>query len=54
MNPSEYKAIRESLKLTQAELAKKLGVTRKTVNFRENGKAEISDEAAMAIKSLKR
>lgn len=53
MNPSEYKAIRESLKLTQAELAKKLGVTRKTVNSRENGKVVISAEAWLAIRNLK-
>ena len=51
MIPSEYKALREKLGLTQAGLAARLGVTRKTINARENG-AKITEEAALAIRSL--
>jgi DNA-binding XRE family transcriptional regulator len=51
MIPAEYKAIREKLGLTQAGLAARLGVTRKTINARENG-AKITEEAALAIRSL--
>ena len=51
MTSSEYKAIREKLGLTQSGLAARLGVTRKTVNARENG-AKITEEAALAILSL--
>ena len=51
MTPAEYKAIREKLGLTQAGLAAVLGVTRKTINARENG-AKITEEARLAILSL--
>ena len=51
MTPVEYKALRCKLGLTQAGLAAVLGVTRKTVNSRENG-AKITEEAALAIRSL--
>ena len=51
MTSSEYKAIREKLGLTQSGLAARFGVTRKTVNARENG-AKITEEAALAILSL--
>ena len=51
MTGPEYKAIRKKLGLTQAGLAARLGVTRKTVNSRENG-AKITEEAALAILSL--
>lgn len=51
MTAPEYKAQREKLGLTQAELASRLGVTRKTINARENG-AKITEEAARAIRSL--
>ena len=51
MTPVEHKAIRCKLGLTQAGLAARLGVTRKTVNSRENG-AKITEEAALAILSL--
>ena len=37
MTPVEYKALRCKLGLTQAGLAAVLGVTRKTINARENG-----------------
>lgn len=52
MTPTEYKAIREKLGLTQAGLAARLGVTRKTVNSRETGATRITEEAALAIRSL--
>jgi DNA-binding XRE family transcriptional regulator len=51
MTPSDYRALREKLGLTQAGLAARLGVTRKTINARENG-AKITEEAALAIRSL--
>jgi DNA-binding XRE family transcriptional regulator len=52
MTGTEYKAIREKLGLTQAGLASRLGVTRKTVNSRETGAGRITEEAALAILSL--
>lgn len=48
MTPTEYKDLREKLGLTQGELASRLGVTRKTINARENG-AKITEEARFAI-----
>ena len=51
MTPAEYKALRCKLGLTQAGLAAVLGVTRKTINARENG-AKITEEARLAILSL--
>ena len=51
MTPVEYKALRCKLGLTQAGLAAVLGVTRKTINARENG-AKITEEARLAILSL--
>jgi DNA-binding XRE family transcriptional regulator len=53
MSPEEYKATREKLALTQGGLAARLGVTRKTVNARENGQTPITHEAALAIRALK-
>jgi DNA-binding XRE family transcriptional regulator len=51
MTSDEYKALREKLGLTQAGLAARLGVSRKTINARENG-AKITEEARLAILSL--
>jgi DNA-binding XRE family transcriptional regulator len=51
MTAEEYKNIREKLGLTQAGLAALLGVTRKTINARENG-AKITEEARLAILAL--
>ncbi len=51
MTPSEYKALRKKLGLTQAGLAARLGVSRKTIIGRENG-AKITEEARLAILSL--
>lgn len=52
MSPEEYKALRGKLSLTQAELAARLGITRKTINRREAGEATITTEAELAIRSL--
>jgi DNA-binding XRE family transcriptional regulator len=51
MTDTEYKSLREKLGLNQAELASRLGVTRKTINARENG-AKITEEARLAILAL--
>jgi DNA-binding XRE family transcriptional regulator len=51
MTSTDYKAIREKLGLTQAALAEKLGVTKRTIISRENG-GTITHEAAIAIRSL--
>lgn len=48
MTSTEYKTLRERLDLTQGELAVLLGVSRKTINSRENG-ARITREAALAL-----
>lgn len=49
MTPSEYKTLRERLGLTQAGLAARLGVTRKTVNSRETRAVRITEEAQLAL-----
>ena len=54
MSPQEYKTIREKLALTQGGLAARLGVTRKTINARETAATRITEEAALAIRALKR
>ena len=53
MNPEEYKAARERIG-TQAEVAAMLGVNRVTVAKRENGTMTITNEAVLAIQSLRR
>jgi DNA-binding XRE family transcriptional regulator len=53
MTPEEYKATRERLG-TQAEVASLLGVNRVTVAKRENGTMTITNEAVLAIQSLRR
>ena len=53
MIPEEYKATRERLG-TQAEVALLLGVNRVTVAKRENGTMTITNEAILAIQSLRR
>jgi DNA-binding XRE family transcriptional regulator len=52
MTAAEYKALREKLGLTQAELASRLEVSRKTINARENDAVRITEEAALAIRAL--
>lgn len=54
MSPKEYKTIREKLALTQGGLAARLGVSRKTVNSRETGATRITEEAALAIRALRK
>ena len=53
MSPAEYKATRERIG-TQAEVAAFLGVNRVTVAKRENGTLTITNEAVLAIQSLRR
>jgi DNA-binding XRE family transcriptional regulator len=53
MTATEYKATRERLG-TQAEVAAMLGVNRVTVAKRENGTMTITNEAVLAIQSLRR
>lgn len=52
MSPDEYKAERKQRGLTQAALAALLGVPQETISRRENGKQRISEEAAIALRSL--
>ena len=49
----KIKQLREELGLTQEQLAHKLGVTVKTVNRWERGKAKPSSLAAKALDALK-
>jgi DNA-binding XRE family transcriptional regulator len=53
MTPAEYKATRERLG-TQAEVAAMLGVNRVTVAKRESGTMTLTNEAVLAIQSLRR
>jgi DNA-binding XRE family transcriptional regulator len=50
---ARYKSTREHLG-TQAEVARRLGVSRVTLARRETGKLPINREAWLAIESLKR
>lgn len=54
MSPADYKARRESLGLTQAQLAERLGIARETVARREAGhpRNPITPEAALALDAL--
>lgn len=52
MTAAEYRAHRKKLSLTQAGLAARLEVSRKTVNERETGAVRITEEASLAILSL--
>ncbi len=49
MTPEEYKSIRQKLGLTQSELGALVGVSRKTINFRESGETKITEEARLSI-----
>ena len=53
MKPDEIKRIRESLLLTQEEFTQKLGVTRPTVSWWENGLRHPSSLAVKALLMLK-
>jgi transcriptional regulator with XRE-family HTH domain len=52
MTPEQYRAARKYLGDTQEQLAARLGVTRKTVNSREAGKAPITLESVIAINAI--
>jgi DNA-binding XRE family transcriptional regulator len=52
MTPDQYHQIRINLGLTQAELAKALGVSRDTVMRREGGQTPITAEQAAAIRLM--
>ena len=52
MERRAYTEIRKELGLSQTALAKRLEVSRETVNKRESGTNRITEEAALAIKSL--
>ena len=54
MTANQYKSIRESIGITQVELAKYTGVTSKAISERERGVVKISKEAEMAISMLKK
>lgn len=53
MSPAEYRAHREKLGFTQAGLSAILGIAREAVVRRESGKQPISEEMAIAIRSLR-
>lgn len=50
--PREYREFRRGLKLTQAELAEVLGVTRETVVAREKGKTVCTREMVLALRQI--
>jgi len=52
MTHTEYRSIRAALGLTQAEIAKELGVSRETINRRESGEQPITKEAGMSLHLL--
>ena len=52
MTPHEVKALRRRLNLTQQQLATRLGVSRKTVNAVERGRASPSTTLALALQAL--
>ena len=52
MTTKEYRAIRESLELNQAELAEELGVAMNTISRRELGQVEITREMELALRYL--
>lgn len=49
LKPAQYKKIRLKLKLTQKQLAKKLGVDWITIWRRETGRVPITKESELAI-----
>lgn len=52
MGPEEFRDIRLELILTQADLADRLGCSRKQVNNYEAGRRRITEEKAAAIRAL--
>lgn len=51
-SPALYRERRIALRLTQSQLAEKLGVTSMTIHRREAGEAPITREAWIAIETL--
>jgi transcriptional regulator with XRE-family HTH domain len=49
MTPKEYRSLRESLNLTQGELAELVGVALNTISRRELGQIAIDREAELAL-----
>lgn len=54
MSPEQYRKHREQLGLTQAGLARVLGLPREAIVRREGGTQRITKEAAIALRALPR
>jgi|TARA_B110000208_G_C11475843_1_gene323904 DNA-binding XRE family transcriptional regulator len=54
LTPNEYKELRNEACLSQANLARELGVARETISRRENGHEVITIEASLAMKQVER
>jgi DNA-binding transcriptional regulator YiaG len=54
VEPSEFRRIREALKLTQAQLAAELGVHAMTVSKWERGVQRIPEPVARLVERLRR
>ena len=53
MTGEEFKQAREKMRLTQTELASRLGVTETTLYRWENGKAPISKAIELAMRQIR-
>ncbi len=53
MTANQYKTTRQTLGMTQKELAEATGVSIKTISWRERGVVKITKQAELAIKSLR-
>lgn len=51
-SPESYKACRRAMKMSETALAEALGVSRATIQRRENGQAELSNESIIAMAML--
>ena len=51
--PAEFRQVRKDLKLTQAQLAEKLGVHPITISHYETGARKISYAMAIAVQTFK-
>ena len=52
MTPRQYADARSALDLTQARLALRLGLTRRTICRRESGDTPVTAEAELALRAL--
>jgi len=52
MNRAQFVKLRKQMRLTQAELARELGVSRAAVSRWESGKREISSVLVLALDGL--